>query len=223
MSTKTFKIVGADMSDGYHTFDELYAHRHALFLALIKASGWPAFWRPDFEGWVVVYLETPAGQISYHIPSCFLPEVETIAKRIETKMWDGHTSEDVITRLKKTLEAPKRDPKYQCQAIRDGKPCGRDPYGMHLRVGWICAECLVARGPVIATEDEEEPPAPGLELGFLIDAKALSLSKSPEKMLMDEMLASGYPEAFFAEIQKQGLPLTGRLKVRVTLFPGVNW
>ena len=28
MAGKIFKIVDGDMSDGYHTFDELYEHRH---------------------------------------------------------------------------------------------------------------------------------------------------------------------------------------------------
>lgn len=39
MSEKAFKIVGNDLSDGYHTFDELYDHRCLLFLAWMHSDG----------------------------------------------------------------------------------------------------------------------------------------------------------------------------------------
>ena len=36
MSDKTFTIKNGDISDGYHTFDELYEHRIALFITLAR-------------------------------------------------------------------------------------------------------------------------------------------------------------------------------------------
>ena len=35
MSEKIFKIVNGDISDGYHTFDELYKHRCLLWICYV--------------------------------------------------------------------------------------------------------------------------------------------------------------------------------------------
>lgn len=97
---KTFKIVGDDLSDGYHTFDELYEHRIRLYMAFAKTSGWPARYRCDYENWFCLYLETPEGQISYHLPDKYLDIVLTFAEKApEDYKWDGHTGEQVLTRL----------------------------------------------------------------------------------------------------------------------------
>ena len=100
MSEKTFKIVGNDISDGYHTFDELYDHRMALYIALINNTDFPAFIQFDhYEGWDAVYLEMPKGQVSYHLPkslrSCYLDRCTTVG----SEKYDGHTSSDVLNRL----------------------------------------------------------------------------------------------------------------------------
>lgn len=96
---KTFKIDGDDISDGYHTFGELYDHRCLLFINLcLLRLDWAA-WRPDYKGWFCLYLETPAGQISYHIPDKFLSLVSSKIKRDDEYKWDGHTSSVVAIRL----------------------------------------------------------------------------------------------------------------------------
>lgn len=100
MSDKTFKIVNGDVSDGYHTFDELYEHRCLLFINLCLTAPTQAAWKPDYEGWFCLYFETPFGQISYHIPERYLPLVEGTIHRNATT-YDGHTSHDVIQRLYK--------------------------------------------------------------------------------------------------------------------------
>jgi hypothetical protein len=98
---KTFKVVNGDISDGYHTFDELYEHRIALYLALAKASGWRALYRQDYETWFCLYLETPKGQVSYHLPNSYLEMVKTFAElATDEYKWDGHTSAEVLERLK---------------------------------------------------------------------------------------------------------------------------
>src|SRR5258708_253160 len=98
--SKTFKIVDGDISDGYHTFDELYEHRCLLFLNLCLKDRFSRFWRPDFEGWFCLYLETPSGQISYHLPNKFLSIVEQKIPRDDGHSFDGHTSQDVAFRLR---------------------------------------------------------------------------------------------------------------------------
>lgn len=96
---KKFEIKGNDISDGYHTFTELYDHRIALFLALAKVSKWPAFYKCDYDSWFCLYLETPAGQISYHLPNIHLETVKQFAANGEGYVWDGHQSPQVIFRL----------------------------------------------------------------------------------------------------------------------------
>ena len=89
-----------EISDGYHTFNELYEHRNLLFInmCLIKSS--LASWRPHFEGWDALYLKTPAGQISYHVPIRHRPLYEQLKGATESD-YDGHTSGDVVDRLRK--------------------------------------------------------------------------------------------------------------------------
>lgn len=62
------------ISDGYHTFGELYDHRITLFIALAKAAAlyttMPPTWRcktdPD---WFILGIGIhPGKQITYHIP-----------------------------------------------------------------------------------------------------------------------------------------------------------
>jgi hypothetical protein len=100
--SKKFEIRGEDMSDGYHTFDELYEHRNLLFINLRIYD--PAFsgWKKDESspGWFILYWESPAGQISYHIQNKYLCIVEKHVKEAPDKEWDGHKSEDVIFRLR---------------------------------------------------------------------------------------------------------------------------
>lgn len=110
---KTFKIVGNDMSDGYHTFDELYEHRCLLFIALAKRFPWKhvKYWVADhFPGWDLIVVEIHEWQtqeqpyikpqISYHVPNKHRHLYEGFGRvPIERHHYDGHTSADVLKRL----------------------------------------------------------------------------------------------------------------------------
>lgn len=110
--------------DGYHTFSELYDHRISLYIALCKwiimykgatdganAAKLPLVWRSKrhSDGEIcfgtgtqfVLGIGTEKGeQITYHIPIERWGETEFV-KTLETAPeWDGHTSEDVLNRLK---------------------------------------------------------------------------------------------------------------------------
>lgn len=91
------------ISDGYHTFNELYDHRNLLFLNLCMATQFPIWWKfdPDARGYFILYLDTDDfGQISYHIPLKYLKYVEkSCYHQVEPRPWDGHTSQDVVKRL----------------------------------------------------------------------------------------------------------------------------
>lgn len=118
-NSKRFKIVGDDISDGYHTFGELYDHRNTLFIALcallpIVGAFNSCFWIKDhLEGWDLIVAtvddDVPHGfQISYHVPNTFRHLYsDWCEKPITDYQFDGHTSADVLDRLvlliKKTL------------------------------------------------------------------------------------------------------------------------
>ena len=93
------------ISDGYHTFDELYMHCHALFIVLltqIAASdsdievwkSWKQRNGEEYKGWFIAGI---GKEITYHMPEALWDIVA--APEIERGKWDGHTSMDVIKRL----------------------------------------------------------------------------------------------------------------------------
>jgi len=98
---KTFKIVNNDISDGYHTFDELYDHRCLLFinLCLLQPEKSAYKFDPAFGDWFCLYLEMPKGQISYHIHEKHLPLIAGRIPLDQSYVWDGHTSAQVLERL----------------------------------------------------------------------------------------------------------------------------
>lgn len=94
-----------EISDGYHTFNELYAHRVRLFSTLMRAfasNAWWSFQHSDgeqWDGWIIAGIDTADGPVTYHLPESeiqYLPEGTEIEFG---KEWDGHTSEDVLLRL----------------------------------------------------------------------------------------------------------------------------
>ena len=95
-----------DVSDGYHTFRELYEHRYRLFLALMQAY-YPLACKSlknhngsQWEGWFIAWIRLPTGQISYHLPMRFWDECPG-AIHETCYDYDGHTSADVLERLKR--------------------------------------------------------------------------------------------------------------------------
>lgn len=117
----TYVFVGDDLevTDGFHTMDELYRHRAALTIALFNTWNQSILWGSSekdveikvmksrlhndgtmYEGHFIVMAITPYGQISYHFEMRYweyfhIPEVERVPR------WDGHDSDDVADRLMK--------------------------------------------------------------------------------------------------------------------------
>lgn len=112
------------ISDGYHTFDELYDHRITLYIALCKAKQeWvylpgvrnmvkdgydKKVWRSkihadgtNYKGWFILGIGRKKGeQITYHIPLKRWKETNFAETLDKAPKYDGHTSEDVLTRIK---------------------------------------------------------------------------------------------------------------------------
>jgi hypothetical protein len=91
-----------NISDGYHTFDELYEHRHALFLVVCAYNqGWKSKLHSDgtmFEGWFIAGVGTPLGQATYHLPLSWWDRF-TITEIEKAPAWDGHTAAQVPERI----------------------------------------------------------------------------------------------------------------------------
>lgn len=104
MTEKTFKIKDGDISDGYHTFDELYEHRNLLFINLFKRVGGnqSCYWVAEhYPGWDLLVIDSKEGQMSYHVPIQLRPCYEK-RDRLELSQhgYDGHTPADVVERLR---------------------------------------------------------------------------------------------------------------------------
>jgi len=98
-----------DTSDGYHTFDELYEHRLSLTaviatIAAIDGDSWrskrhhPAD-GPMFDGYFIVGIDLPGGQVSYHHPLKDWDRFAEVPVLEHAPRWDGHTSDDAQDRL----------------------------------------------------------------------------------------------------------------------------
>ena len=96
-----------NLSDGYHTFNELYHHRAILFSVICNAMPDKA-WKSKlhdtgdmFDGMFIVGIETPEGQATYHYdidPHWDMFKVKELEK---APKWDGHTPQIAIDRIAK--------------------------------------------------------------------------------------------------------------------------
>ena len=94
-----------DLSDGFHTFRQLYYQRMMLFAVIVKQNKdrtWKSLRHEDGElcfggGWFIVGIDTPEGSYTYHYENNYysLFDCEELERG---KHWDGHTEKDV-TRL----------------------------------------------------------------------------------------------------------------------------
>lgn len=109
-----------NISDGYHTFGELYEHRITLWIALcktlLKSHNLPSdvstdtyyIWRSklhsdgsSFDGWFVLGIQSKDGkQMTYHLPISKWDECDFANSAERSPEWDGHTSVDVLERIK---------------------------------------------------------------------------------------------------------------------------
>jgi hypothetical protein len=114
--------IDGNTSDGYHTFNELYEFRKAYNAALFnewaaggKCSVHKSWRHHDGElcfggGWFIVVAVLPDGQISNHYEAKdwnLFGVPETKRALFE---FDGHTSIDVVARLKAYTTPPQRKP-----------------------------------------------------------------------------------------------------------------
>ena len=104
-----------EVSDGDHTFEELYEHRHWLWIQLCKyhimvgglTDSQDVVWRSKlhsdgtgYDGWFVLGLGSETGkQITYHLPERLWNETGFAKTLEQAPEWDGHSAADVLNRL----------------------------------------------------------------------------------------------------------------------------
>lgn len=103
------KTVG-EVSDGYHTFNELYEHRIVLYIKLCQTEhnhGSYSCWRSKkhsdgskWDGWFLLGIGKSVGcQITYHLPIKYWDECGFAETIEQAPQFDGHTSADVLKRI----------------------------------------------------------------------------------------------------------------------------
>lgn len=111
MANLVIPCATSEVSDGYHTFGELYNHRCLLFVALMRAHpdiSWRSRLHEDGssqDGWWIGGMRLPTGDISYHLPDSLWGLLDTVGVQTLQRgvKWDGHTSADVLQRLEQWL------------------------------------------------------------------------------------------------------------------------
>lgn len=92
-----------DVSDSYHTFNELYYHRMVLFSIILNSKPYKSFKSKKhadgsmYDNMFICGIKTEKGDYTYHYNLKYwdnfnIPEIENAPK------WDGHLPDD-ITRL----------------------------------------------------------------------------------------------------------------------------
>ena len=112
----------AQLSDGFHSFEELYETRNALILCLARTRYYRAMmehklpqhysvwmpWRSKIhsdgttqEGWFLLGFDYRKGkQVSFHLPMKMWDDCYFATELDKAPPFDGHTTKDVIERLK---------------------------------------------------------------------------------------------------------------------------
>lgn len=78
---------------------EVYRERARLIAYL--ATRWPAVIWQDSSEWPIIYLTSPAGQLSWHLSADDLDLFEHVARLPPdaTNPWDGHNTAEKYRRL----------------------------------------------------------------------------------------------------------------------------
>lgn len=99
-----------EVSDGYHTFDELYYHRMRLFAVICNSYrdlAWKSWKHHDgsmYPDYFIVGITSPRGQYSYHYHKSHWDEFK-VTVLDSAPVWDGHSPADII-RLNSIISEP---------------------------------------------------------------------------------------------------------------------
>ena len=94
-----------EVSDGYHTFNELYHHRAVLFSVICNEHpelAWKSKRHSDgsmYDGMFIVGIDTPDGPATYHYDVEPYWEMFRVKELDRAPEWDGHTPAEAIMRI----------------------------------------------------------------------------------------------------------------------------
>ena len=107
------KVINTNyISDGCHTFGELYEHRAKLFSVICnqnKELAWKSKLHSDGtipfsdRNWFVVGIRTKKGQATYHYEMKYW-DLFKVKERDIAPFYDGHTSQEAIERILSIVE-----------------------------------------------------------------------------------------------------------------------
>ena len=89
-----------ELSDGYHTFEELYHHRAVLFSVICNSypdKSWKSKLHHDntmFDNMFIVGVTTPQGDYSYHYHMKYW-DMYNVKELPNAPVWDGHKPSDI--------------------------------------------------------------------------------------------------------------------------------
>lgn len=100
----------AQLTDGFHTMEELYDHRRALTAALAAVMPFRNIttWRsrahhpdddPMFDGYFIVGVELPTGTITYHYKLSHWDDFASVPELEHAPKWDGAGPAATVDRL----------------------------------------------------------------------------------------------------------------------------
>jgi hypothetical protein len=132
-----------EVSDGYHTFNELYRYRmlyNAAFFNLLARNGQVEVCKSrrhsdgekcfGSDDWFIVMAILPTGQVSNHYKSKYwdlfdVPERETAFE------YDGHTPNEAADRLEKYLKLPRHGMTFEkaLEQLKLGRKIKRIDWG----------------------------------------------------------------------------------------------
>ena len=105
LAIKSYKDKGLvrtkNISDGYHTFGQLYHDRAVLFAIICntyKDNAWKSKLHDDgtmFDDMFIVGVATPQGQYTYHYHIEPYWDMYDVMEIEHAPKWDGHTHEDI--------------------------------------------------------------------------------------------------------------------------------
>ena len=88
------------ISDGYHTFEELYYHRMILFAVICNTHpkvSWKSKLHSDntmYENYFIVGVSTPEGDYSYHYHLDYWDKFK-VKELLNAPEYDGHKPSDI--------------------------------------------------------------------------------------------------------------------------------
>jgi hypothetical protein len=106
-------VVPAQAAEDGLALAAAFADRNLVVQAFgwaMEQAGWPVAWGVDVgePDWPVLYIATPAGQVSWHIPKAERVYEPPVRPEHGPVAWDGHTTDEKFDRLRALFAAAAR-------------------------------------------------------------------------------------------------------------------